>query len=270
MSKVETDFRGGVATRQSTGLSELWLKEDWWAIWLGLGIVAVGLILFANGSSWRWIAVLPPKWSTGAQLAAHFTDNWLRYVAQFVLWSAAFTVALSALGHKARAFLPAFAFLYVLSVATFIIGQWDVANYYGFEAPLVALVVGLAISNLIGLPRSLDAGFRVEFYIKTGIVLLGATVPFTLIIWAGPVAILQASIVSLVTFGVIYWVGTRLGLDRRLAATLGVGGAVCGVSAAIAIAGAVGAKKDDAPITNIVIPKTFCIYPPSQTVILQQ
>jgi len=253
MSKVETDFRGGVATRQSTGLSELWLKEDWWAIWLGLGIVAVGLILFANGSSWRWIAVLPPKWSTGAQLAAHFTDNWLRYVAQFVLWSAAFTVALSALGHKARAFLPAFAFLYVLSVATFIIGQWDVANYYGFEAPLVALVVGLAISNLIGLPRSLDAGFRVEFYIKTGIVLLGATVPFTLIIWAGPVAILQASIVSLVTFGVIYWVGTRLGLDRRLAATLGVGGAVCGVSAAIAIAGAVGAKKDDAPITITLV-----------------
>src|SRR5579862_6099834 len=253
MSKVETDFRGGVATRQSTGLSELWLKEDWWAIWLGLGIVAVGLILFANGSSWRWIAVLPPKWSTGAQLAAHFTDNWLRYVAQFVLWSAAFTVALSALGHKARAFLPAFAFLYVLSVATFIIGQWDVANYYGFEAPLVALVVGLAISNLIGLPRSLDAGFRVEFYVKTGIVLLGATLPFTLIIWAGPVAIFQASIVSLVTFGVIYFVGVRLGLDRRLAATLGAGGAICGVSGSIAIAGAVGARKEDAPVAITLV-----------------
>lgn len=42
-------------------------------------------------------------------------------------------------------------------------------------------------------------GFRVEFYIKIGIVLLGATLPFTLIIWPGPVAILQASIVSIVT-----------------------------------------------------------------------
>jgi len=39
-----------------------------------------------------------------------------------------------------------------------------------------------------GLPRSLDAGFRVEFYIKLGIVLMGATIPFTLIAWAGPVA----------------------------------------------------------------------------------
>ena len=74
---------------------------------------------------------------------------------------------------------------------------------------------------MIGLPRWLDAGFRVEFYIKTGIVLLGATLPFTLIVWAGPVAILQASIVSIVTFLVIYCVGVRLGLDRRLAATLG-------------------------------------------------
>ena len=45
--------------------------------------------------------------------------------------------------------------------------------------------------------------------------LLGATLPFTLIIWAGPVAIFQASLVSLVTFGVIYFVGLRLGLDRR-------------------------------------------------------
>jgi hypothetical protein len=34
--------------------------------------------------------------------------------------------------------------------------------------------------------RWLDVGFRVEFYIKIGIVLLGATSPFTLIIWADP------------------------------------------------------------------------------------
>jgi uncharacterized membrane protein YadS len=105
------------------------------------------------------------------------------------------------------------------------------------------------------LPRWLDAGFRVEFYVKTGIVLLGATLPFTLIIWAGPVAILQASIVSIITFGVIYFVGVKIGLDKRLAATLGAGGAVCGVSAAIAIAGAVGAKKDAAPIaiTTVIV-----------------
>ena len=254
MSKVEADFgRSAIPRSSSNGWRELWLKEDWWAVWLGLGIVVVGLILFAHGGSWRWVAVVPPRWTTFAQLGAHFADAWLRYLVQFVLWAAAFSVALGALGHKPREFLPSFVFLYVLAVGVFVLGQWDSANYYNLEPPLVALVLGLVITNVVGLPRWLDAGFRTEFYIKTGIILLGATLPFTLIIWAGPVAILQASIVSIATFLVIYWVGLRLGLDRRLAATLGAGGAVCGVSASIAIAGAVGAKKDDAPIAITLV-----------------
>jgi uncharacterized membrane protein YadS len=70
---------------------------------------------------------------------------------------------------------------------------------------------------------------------------------------AGPVAIVQAAVVSLVTFGVIYVVGVRLGLDRRFAATLGAGGAVCGVSAAIAVSGAVGAKKEHGPVTITIV-----------------
>jgi uncharacterized membrane protein YadS len=117
----------------------------------------------------------------------------------------------------------------------------------------LALVVGLIISNLIGVPRWLDEGFRVEFYIKLGIVLLGATLPFTLIIWAGPVAILQASMVSLVTFFVIFFVARKLGLNQRLAAVLGAGGAVCGVSASIAVAGAVRARKEDPPIAITLV-----------------
>jgi uncharacterized integral membrane protein (TIGR00698 family) len=232
---------------------ELWLKEDWWAIWLGLGIAIVAYLFFANGASIRWIAVTPAKWSTLPQLGAHFAANYDRYIVQFLAWLGVFSLALTALGHRARDFIPSFLILYVLSVAIFALGQWDKANTYNLEPPLVALVVGLVLSNLIGLPRWLDAGFRVEFYVKTGIVLLGATLPFTLIIWAGPAAILQASVVSIVTFLVIYWVAIRLGLEKRLAATLGAGGAVCGVSAAIAIAGAVGAKKEDAPIAITIV-----------------
>jgi uncharacterized integral membrane protein (TIGR00698 family) len=255
MSDLEVDRGAAIGQPRRSGWQELWLKEDWWAIWLGLGIVLVGYILFANGSSLKWIAVTPAKWSSFAQLSQHFADNALRYLVQFLMWLAIFSVALTALGHKAREFVPAFVFLYVLSVVIFALGQWENASYYNLEPPLVALALGLVISNVIGLPRWLDAGFRVEFYIKTGIVLLGATLPFTLIIWAGPIAILQASVVSIVTFLVIYWVSIKLGLDRRLAATLGAGGAVCGVSAAIAIAGAVGAKKEHAPIaiTTVII-----------------
>jgi uncharacterized membrane protein YadS len=237
------------------GWGELWSKEDWWAIWIGLAVVVTSSILFWNGGNLRWLAVLPPRWTAFSQITADLAANWIRYLGQFAFWLAAFSAALGALGYKARQFVPAFALLYVAAYVIFAIGQWDGAVYYNLEPPLIALFAGLVVANTVGLPRWLDAGFRVEFYVKTGIVLLGATVPFSLIALAGPIAILQASIVSIVTFGVIFWTAVKLGLDKRFAATLGVGGAVCGVSAAIAVAGAVGAKKEDAPvaITAVVL-----------------
>ena len=45
--------------RITTGWRELWLKEDWWAIYLGLGLVIAGVVLFASGSSLKWLAVTP-------------------------------------------------------------------------------------------------------------------------------------------------------------------------------------------------------------------
>ena len=231
------------------------LKEDWWAIWIGLGIVLVGAMLYGQGSSLRWLAVIPAKWSNSAQLSADLSANWLRYVALFVAFLALFSVAIIGLGQRAASFVPAFLLVFIVSTVIFVIGQWDQAATYNLEPPLVALLLGLVVSNVFGLPRWLDAGFRVELYVKTGIVLLGATLPLSLIIWAGPIAILQASIVSIVTFLVIFFTARAFGLDKRFAATLGAGGAVCGVSAAIAVAGAVGARKEDAPvaITTVVL-----------------
>jgi len=227
--------------------------EDWWAVWLGLGFTALAYGLFASGSSISWLAVAPAKWTSLSRLSQQLWADAPRYAALYGVWLALFSLATTVLGFKPRAFVPAFTLVFVLSVAIVAAGAWDKSQYYNLEPPLVALVVGLLISNVLGLPRWLDAGFRVEFYVKTGIVLLGATLPFTLILWAGPVAILQASIVSIVTFLVIFFVATKLGLDRRLAATLGAGGAVCGVSAAIAIAGAVRAKREHPPIAITLV-----------------
>jgi uncharacterized integral membrane protein (TIGR00698 family) len=242
----------GAETR-SLGWTELWRKEDWWAVWLGLGAALVAYILFVNGSSIGWLAVAPPKWATLSQLFGHFEASALRYLAQFVVFLGLFSIAASLIGYSARRFMQGFVVVYVLSLVVMSAGAWDQAVIYNLEPPLIALVGGLIISNAIGLPRWLDAGFRVEFYVKLGIVLLGATLPFTLIVWAGPVAILQASIVSIITFLVIFFTGRHLGLDKRLAATLGAGGAICGVSAAIAIAGAVRAKKEHPPIAITLV-----------------
>ena len=234
--------------QERSGWQELWQKEDWWAVWLGLGVVILAYVLFASGSSIAWIAVAPAKWSTFAQLGAQLSANVPRYAAQFAAFLVLFTGATSFIGQKPKAFAPSFLFVYLFSVLIFAAGNWDKAQTYNLEPPLVALVLGLVISNVVGLPRWMDAGFRVEFYVKLGIILLGATLPFTLIVWAGPVAILQASVVSIITFSVIFFTARKLSLDNRLAAVLGVGGAVCGVSGAIAVAGAVRARKEHPPI----------------------
>jgi uncharacterized membrane protein YadS len=227
------------------GVRAVLRNEDWLSSLLALALIVIAVAAFAGGGSIKWLAVAPQKWSHAPEILAQLRLNAWRYAALFLMWTAVFGGAAAAMGIGAARFLRAFVPVFLASAAVYFLGLWDQAAHYNLEPPLVALGGGLLISNTLGLPRWLEPGLRVELYIKVGIVLLGSSLPLTLLAWAGPVAILQAAIVSLTTFGVIYVVGTRLGLDRRLAATLGTGGAVCGVSGAIAIGGAVGAKKQD-------------------------
>ncbi len=160
------------------------------------------------------------------------------------------------MGVRLAEFVPAFVFLYVLSLVMFSIAGWANAAQFNLEAPLVALILGLVVANAARLPRWMDSAFRVEYFIKIGIVLLGATFPIALVLSAGPVAIVQATVISVITCLVIFFVGTRVfGIDKRLAALLGVGGAVCGVSASMAIAASVRAKKEHlyASVTLVVL-----------------
>jgi uncharacterized integral membrane protein (TIGR00698 family) len=239
---------GAALVARRSAFKELLQKEDWWAIWIGLALIAVAVGLFASGGSIKWIAVAPQKWSQLGDVATQLKTHGAQYAALFVLWSVAFGVGAQALGINISRFLPAFLAVYLITAAIYFLGLWDQSARYNLEPPLVALALGLLISNTVGIPRWLEPALRVEFFIKTGIVLLGAALPLTLIVWAGPTAIVQAAIVSLITFGTIYFTAVRLGLDRRLAATLGTGGAVCGVSGAIAVGGAVGAKKEQVSV----------------------
>jgi uncharacterized membrane protein YadS len=244
---------------RKTAWSDLYLKEDWWAIWLGLGTVLLAVALFNGGSTLlKAIAVNPGgvKWHTLDELFAHFAANASMYALQFFAWLVLFGVSCRVMGIKIGQFAPAFVLLYVLSLAMFGIAGWADAAKYNLEPPLVALVVGLVLANVLHLPEWLDAGFRVEYFVKLGIVLLGATFPISLGVTAGPVAIGQATVISLITCLTIFFVGTRaFGLDKRLCAVIGVGGSVCGVSASMAIAASVGAKKEHiySSVTLVVV-----------------
>src|ERR1700722_16140571 len=144
-------------------------KDDWWAIWIGLTLVAVAVALFANGGSIKWIAVAPQKWSRFADVPAQLRTHGGQYAALFLLWAAALGAGAEALGIKLSRFLPAFLALYITAAAIYFLGLWDLAAHYHLEPPLVALGLGLLIANTIGVPRWLGPGLRVELYVKTGI-----------------------------------------------------------------------------------------------------
>ncbi|MDI7065277.1 putative sulfate exporter family transporter, partial [Klebsiella pneumoniae] len=156
-------------------------------------VIVIAWGLFASGSSIKWLAVAPAKWSNVAQAAQDIGKRLPAYVALFVVFAVLFGASLAALKQRIGAFLASFLILFIASALIFTLGAWVNASKYNLEPPLVALALGLLISNVFTLPEWFSAGLRVEFYIKVGIVLLGATLPFTLLVWAGPVAVGQAT-----------------------------------------------------------------------------
>jgi uncharacterized membrane protein YadS len=236
------------------GVRKLWITEDYWAVWLGLGIVALALATYAGGSSIRSWAVKPGSWSTFAQLGTDLEAHLGGILAIFLVFGAVFTVSIALMGRRISEFIPGYILLFLGSTAVFYLSGWKLMQKADLGPPLLALLVGLVIGNIVRIPVWFRTALRTEYYIKTGIVLLGATLPLTLIWNAGWVAFLQATIVSITTWLTIYFAATRVfGLEPQFGAVLGAGGAVCGVSASIAVGGAVKAHKDHIAIAIAVV-----------------
>lgn len=115
------------------------------------------------------------------------------------------------------------------------------------EFPFYAIALGLIgnfVLSKLALRDALSRGFRTEFFIKTGLVLLGASINLKILVTAAGPAIIQALLLISIVFGFTWWLGGKLGLDDKLRALLASAVSICGVSAAIAAAGAVQAKRE--------------------------
>ena len=62
---------------------DLFRKEDWWAIWIGLGLISVSAVLFASGSSIKWLpwrrknGATSPTWvPSGSSTACATRGSW--------------------------------------------------------------------------------------------------------------------------------------------------------------------------------------------------
>jgi uncharacterized integral membrane protein (TIGR00698 family) len=125
------------------------------------------------------------------------------------------------------------------------------------EFPIYAILVGLiagTVLGVLGLRDRLKVAFRTEFLIKTGLVLLGASINLAVIARAAGPAILQSIVLISSVFLISWWVGGLLGIDLKVRALLSAAVSICGVSAAIAAAGAVSARREQlAYVTSLVI-----------------
>lgn len=146
----------------------------------------------------------------------------------------------------------------ICGLASFAAGN-DIVTYYGLEVVFWALIFGLLISNFIGVPDWLMAAIKTEFFIKIGLVLLGAEVLFSTIAKVGAYGMVQSVIVIALVFYFCLWVARKMGLDDEFASILGTGVSVCGVSAAIAAGGAV--KGDPKKVSHVISLVLLCAIP---------
>ncbi|MDG4797466.1 putative sulfate exporter family transporter [Micromonospora sp. WMMD1082] len=124
------------------------------------------------------------------------------------------------------------------------------------EYPIYAILLGLlgnVVVTLTGLRDRIAAAFRTEFFIKTGLVLLGASINLAVIASAAGPAIAQALLLITGVFLFTWWLAGRLGLDDKLRALLASAVSICGVSAAIAAAGAVRARREQLAYTASLV-----------------
>lgn len=125
------------------------------------------------------------------------------------------------------------------------------------EFPLWAALLGLVGNGLLKLfnaHQAVRGAFRTELFLKIGLVLMGAGISWVTLVTAAPGALLQGLIMLPAVFFFCWWLCGRFGLDEKLRAVMSTAVAVCGVSAAIAAAGAVLAKKEQVTyITTLVI-----------------
>jgi uncharacterized membrane protein YadS len=158
------------------------------------------------------------------------------------------------IGGNVGAFLVAFPIVFILAWIARMLAGNGLFVEYGVEYVIFALFLGLLISNTIGTPAWLKPAVQTEYYIKTGLVILGAGLLFMEIIQAGALGIIQAVLVVSVIWYVCFWIARKLKVDDDFAAMLSSSVAICGVSAAIATCGAIqGDKKKLSYVTSLVL-----------------
>lgn len=248
MSKktTETPAQSDIVTTERFHWSDLWKQDDWQAIWIGFILILVTAAAVLAGSSF-FNAASFSTWGNGVSLFEQFNGSLAaKLILTLVVLGVLFGVGNKLKGVSLKKYLPAYLGLFVLSILVRIISAEYTMNRY-LEWAFWALIVGLLISNTVGVPKWLKPAVQTEYYIKAGLVVMGFSVLFSNIVNFGLYGLGIAWLVTPIVIIFMWFFGTRvLKMDNKpLVITLSTATSVCGTSAAIAVGASSKAKKTD-------------------------
>ena len=158
-----------------------------------------------------------------------------------------FGAGIRMMGSSFGAFAKGFGVVFFVAILAYMLGGQSISKQYGFGAEAWAVLLGMVLANTIGTPRWVLPACQVEFFIKTGLVLLGAEVLFSKILAIGIPGIFVAWVVTPIVLVCTYIFGQKVLKmpSKTLNIVISADMSVCGTSAAIATAAACRAKKEE-------------------------
>lgn len=163
--------------------------------------------------------------------------------------------------------LPGLALAGGLALAAIGLGKLAWVQVNGLSALTLAIVLGLVVGNTVYAHVAPLCAAGVTFskltLLRAGIILYGLRLTFQDIAGVGIAGVIIDGIVLSSTFGLSWWLGTRLfGLDRTTALLIGAGSAICGAAAVMATEPVVRGRTEQvtAAISTVVVFGTLAIF----------
>lgn len=158
-----------------------------------------------------------------------------------------FGIGIGFMGQSVPKFLLGFIGLFIFSVLANTMGNQTDMRYFGISTEAWAILLGMLIANTVGTPSWIKPSLQVEFFIKTGLVLLGAEILMDKIVAIGIPGVFVAWVVTPIVLISTYIFGQKVVKmpSKTLNIVISSDMSVCGTSAAIATAAACRAKKEE-------------------------
>jgi len=140
---------------------------------------------------------------------------------------------------------------------------WNFASIFNLNYVVLGIVIGIVIVNVFKIPDWAANGVRTaRFFLKTGVILLGALYSATELAQLGAISVLMIGVFVLGSIGVVLYMGRRMNTGNSMTAVLASGVGVCGVSAAVAAAPVVNAKAAEIAYTigTILVWGVGCMF----------